>query len=566
MARWYIARPIEKADATELMAYQALNTLDDSWTIRWAYEYLDGNILREGDFLILGPNGRVLVLEVKKRVRVYPRSGRSDGGRRRVPDAILQLRKEIAGVLSALKSEYEADPLDREVPFINGALFSGEGDDFIRASSNHPVALLAGVSHLAQLPKYWAQLTSTKDSANSEHTRNLFHAVYGDASANAEAEFLKSTDQLILDRLTADMGLLDSLSENRQLVVRGGPGCGKTWLADRLARKWADAGENVLLLCYNKALGNSFSEDMEMSPKPKRGGGSLTVHTWESLATWLLELRPADREVENHPESPRDNTYYEQTLPALMLAAVTDKDFRPCFDALVVDEAQDHNTEWWPIYLALLHQREKARIGMFYDPAQRPSFRNKNGFDPRVVTQEFSQPAHFHIRSTRRYTRPVFDYLCSLESPQTKALIEGLHDDGKLLIGPEVVHRHNVASIKDAKVKAARLLTKWFKDGLFDASDVLLLTRHDPFSPTRTWFTENEGFAKMIITPAHDPEARAQNKLRVTSFHKAKGLDARAVVLLDTLPWSDLRSGDREGFWTAASRARQLLAIVEMRD
>jgi hypothetical protein len=55
--------------------------------------------------------------------------------------------------------------------------------------------------------------------------------------------------------------------------------------------------------------------------------------------------------------------------------------------------------------------------------------------------------------------------------PQTKALIDGLNDDGKLLVGPEVVHLRNAASIKDAKVKAARILTKWFKDGLFDASD-----------------------------------------------------------------------------------------------
>ena len=93
-----------------------------------------------------------------------------------------------------------------------------------------------------------------------------------------------------------------------------------------------------------------------------------------------------------------------------------------------------------------------------------------------------------------------------------------------------------------------------------------MLTRHDPFSARRRWLIPGERIAGATITPAHETGARAPGKLRVTSFHKSKGLDAKAVIMLDTLPWADLRPGDREGYWIAASRARQLLSVLTMRQ
>ena len=71
MPRWFISKSPYNCDEGELEAYRALSQLDDTWTIRWCYDYLDGKIQREGDFLILGPDGRLLVLEVKRRSRVF---------------------------------------------------------------------------------------------------------------------------------------------------------------------------------------------------------------------------------------------------------------------------------------------------------------------------------------------------------------------------------------------------------------------------------------------------------------------------------------------------------------
>jgi hypothetical protein len=63
MARWIYQRPIECCDQTELTVAKRLALLSDGWVIRWGF-YYDSD--REGDFLILGPTGGVLVLEVKR--------------------------------------------------------------------------------------------------------------------------------------------------------------------------------------------------------------------------------------------------------------------------------------------------------------------------------------------------------------------------------------------------------------------------------------------------------------------------------------------------------------------
>ena len=77
MARWIYQRPIDCCDPTELIVAKRLALLSDGWTIRWGFYY---DTDREGDFLILGPTGGVLVLEVKGgELRKLSTTGRWEG-------------------------------------------------------------------------------------------------------------------------------------------------------------------------------------------------------------------------------------------------------------------------------------------------------------------------------------------------------------------------------------------------------------------------------------------------------------------------------------------------------
>jgi hypothetical protein len=102
---------------------------------------------------------------------------------------------------------------------------------------------------------------------------------------------------------------------------------------------------------------------------------------------WDEPTSPAEREL-----------YFGEVVPTLMRDIVRNQQFQPRFDALVVDEAQDHDTSWpgsesdktecgwWEVYWKLLRENRSARMAIFYDPDQRQLFRNKaKGLDSLAV-------------------------------------------------------------------------------------------------------------------------------------------------------------------------------------
>jgi hypothetical protein len=565
MARWYIARSPDSLDEDnegELIAYQALKSLDDSWTIRWCYDYLDGSIPREGDFLILGPDGRLLVLEVKTRARVFTPTGLRDGDAElRAED---QVQDQKAGVLDALEERYRQGGGDLQKPWTVGAIFSAKEHGYQPKTHAHPFSLIGGPDYLRNLPRYWEEITSGGYLAhNHDAVLNLFHDVYGDASPEAEARFISETDRLLIEKASADFSLLEALSENSQLLVRGGPGSGKSWMAERQALMLAAQGMNVLFLCFNKALGAHFTQTM--ARQRIRGKedliGKITVRTWEALCTEMGgRFAPKDLPEEPPLGSPlADFEGYYAALDSALEAAVTSSGFVPPYDALIVDEAQDHRNDRWESYFALLTGGSHSQMGIYYDPAQRPSFFSGE-FNISRVSESLSSKAHLQLLETRRYTRPIFEYLGNLHSEETDSLIGGLRSS-YLLAGPEVIVKE-APNPDMAKSAAAALLKEWFEEKFVTPEETLLLFPKDPFSERYRQFTEDSYFANCRIAPADSSEAGKKDILRATSFNKSKGLDARAVVLIGTPRWEDLQPEQRQSYWIAASRARQILAVV----
>ena len=565
MPRWFISKSPDNCDEGELEAYRALSQLDDTWTIRWCYDYLDGKIQREGDFLILGPDGRLLVLEVKRRSRVFAQTGYSDGDPNDERDED-QVQAQKAGVVGALQERLESGSGTFEMSWTVAALFSAKGNSYDPKTKGQPFTHIGGPGHLRKLPQYWEEITSggyrVKDL---KAIRNLFHAVYGDASPEAEAKFISETDRLLHDKAATDISLLEVLSENSQLLVHGGPGSGKSWMAERHAHHLAAQGMHVLFLCFNKALGATLSRSIRQIRKKEiqEAGGKITVRTWEDLCEELgRRFAPSDLPEKPSPDAPREEVdRYYADLSSVLLAAVTADSFEAPYDALIVDEAQDHRNDWWEIYFSLLRGKNHSQIGIYYDPAQRPSFMIGE-FEIEKISRELPTRARVRLLETRRYTRPIFEYLKSLRSEETARLIGGLHSS-HLLAGPQVILRR-VHNQEEAKAQAGALLKEWFEQKLVTPEETLLILPRHPFLQTDGLFTPNSFFAGFSLISADDPRSGTKDLLRVTSFNKSKGLDARAVVVLNTPAWENLVPEQRFPYWMACSRARQLLAVITL--
>jgi hypothetical protein len=155
------------------------------------------------------------------------------------------------------------------------------------------------------------------------------------------------------ERIKLDAGqfaIIQGLMDNRSVLVSGPAGSGKTVLALELARKFADQGKRVLVLCFTEALAGWLSSQT---------GGQPCVRALKRYAIELL--RQSGREVE-----PRDTPEFWNEI-ALMAVAEALPALELPWDAVVVDEAQDLNECDW------LFVEELARgkiLWGFWDPDQ----------------------------------------------------------------------------------------------------------------------------------------------------------------------------------------------------
>lgn len=389
--------------------------------------------------------------------------------------------------------------------------------------------------------------------------------------------FIDHTEQLFERQFISRFALLDQLSENRQLLIHGGTGTGKTRHALELAFRHAraGAGQRVLFLTYNKALTAQLRRLVALRQIER---GEVVVRGWEELFLELCNLagKPAATPAPGS-EVETIRSFYEIELPRLVLEISRDSALRkswPVFDALVVDEGQDHDTcwhreidalpaesgGWWHIYQLLLRDGRASPAGIFYDAAQRPPFRAADRFDPAVLAVAWSQPAHVRLQPAVRYTRPLWQFFRDHSSPATAGMIAALGSGDHLPEGPDP-EIHSLTSGADASALVESILARWKKSGLCDPSDVLIL--HAQSDIAKSPLGDRRVLAGRNLRECIEEED-SPGCIRHTSIHKAKGLDSKAVILLGMPPHNDLASDYEHFSWfMAVSRARQLLALVE---
>lgn len=561
MAIWFRNRPVGLADPTEALVAEKLQCLDDSWRIRWGYFYEGrGHHDREGDFIILGPDGRILVLEVKSgQNRHFVLTGEWEHG---VDNPMTQLLDEWQAAISSLQ-----EAVNGTIPFVGKALGVPhvnlvEGD---RLQGEFSRDMLVLGRDLDDFPGWWKAYMA-KNPTHCPQPEQAFHKAFAKGLQPASVQlFIRQTD-LLFDRFkAAEQEILEMMQDNRQLLVEGGVGSGKTFLALQQAKLFAEQGSGlkVLLLSYNLLLTERL-ERMVTLLRPARG--EIVVRSWQALLDEIIATEGLTMEIPREPE--KMALYFQYELPGLVRLVLAGDKVQPLYDALVVDEAQDHDTlvkgekiGWWSWYFALLREGPRAPMALFYDQAQRHTFRGAEGFDPELLSRSVSQCARLRLRRTLRYTMPLLQYLSSLESEGTVRLRRGLRPHGKLPTGPGVECRQ---ANRPEQVKEAveSILREWKKQGLCQPDKCVLIgLRKDLVSSSLGEISQISGFA------VEDYREGICGKLAYLGAHRSKGMDFLAVIVIDYPAFAEITSPDKqEGFFLAASRARQLLGIVECQN
>ncbi len=187
----------------------------------------------------------------------------------------------------------------------------------------------------------------------SDRWLEALHGLWGEswvkASRLGDRQALRSAELVQLDARQQE--LLDGLADNPRMVIRGGPGTGKTLLAMEAARRRAAGGQGVKIVCFTRAL-----------------GAELRAHGFDASTVRELAADLLDRAGRALSEEPRED-WTGEIWDAVSTKAhgVIPGGGLPDVDVVIVDEAQDFTLEDWNLVRALAGERP---LWVFTDEGQ----------------------------------------------------------------------------------------------------------------------------------------------------------------------------------------------------
>ncbi len=607
--------------------FEALrDELPDEWTVYHQLPYYDlshGARCGEIDFLLLHPSHGLLVVECKGRGVAY-RQGEGrwyrqvDGGD---PEPL-----SVSPVRQAERQAYDfVHFLERQLParfpaFERFPFVFGYAVAFPLAagfSTPHPPDLPPELvftaddrSHLAEkaadiLARRAAGLRRKPPGLPRRAFKTFRkHVLRPSFRLSAGIGGQVADDDQTFVRLTElQARVVHGLLENPVTRVRGGAGTGKTVLALEAARTLAERGDRVLLLCYNRSLGQYLRERTSRWVFER---GHVTAAHFHGLCAWSHELTgqpfepPGNGPGGDASAAPvvaeERKHFWNVEAPQVLWQAIEARRIGP-FDSIVVDEGQDFESDWWTVIQDALASPDERRDAAGI-PSHRPSPSPSPSLSPSATTASPSpspSPSATTASPSPSPSATTASPSPSSPTPSAARLIV-FHDPAQDLFGrqaalpagasfrltdnfrntqqiSELINRlgfepllpHPMCPVGQAPVirpQGSPSETRKALDSL-----IRRLTGVEGFTPDQlTLLTPRTrphcslaGLETLADHPlACDPHDRAGQLLHCT-VGRFKGLESDVVILLDIDP-----GHERSGFevrYCGASRARHLLYV-----
>lgn len=511
----------------------------------------------EIDFVVLVPGSGVLCLEVKGgRVRceggewtVQDRTGATHTMRR---SPFLQAREGMFALRDALLSHF------------------GQGHDVVRVPMGYAVVFpdveappptpefelweVAGRSQLrAPVSEVVRRMLRGQRRRLGEHvdggllTERLVGQVRQTLRPDFEVVVTRATriarvEEKLL-RLEADQyDVLDRIHENPRCLVRGAAGTGKTVLAVEHARRAARDGLRVLLVCYNRLLGDRLAAQFD-------GPGGVTVGSYHRvLRRLILSSSLADEFCEDESRMTPAELFGEAyPLYGELLSSQE-------YDVVVVDEAQDlANDRVLPVLNAHLRGGLAGGHWAFFGDFSRQALFGPDAAAGAGEVLDAYVPHYTRERLTTncRNTRQVGEETALLsgfdEPPFRFCRVEGLSVDYRYWRGARQ------AGTLD------RVILEHL-DGGGDAADLVVLS---PLDFGRSAASSLDGGDAYRIVDVREPGETRRGAVPAVAFctvQAFKGLESPVVILCDIEAVDDREP--QSLLYVGMSRARSHLSVL----
>lgn len=320
---------------------------------------------------------------------------------------------------------------------------------------------------------------------------------------------LKTDDQIFI---------LREMEANHRMSIAGAAGTGKTILAIEKSLMLAEQSKRVLLLCYNRPLGEYLKQSLADSP-------TVTAMNFHQYCNEIAQA--AGQDVSSLTVAELENSLIDNFVTAGLEE----------YDAVIIDEGQDFKNDWLTSLEVVVDAGDDGILYIFYDDNQNVMASNAN------YIKSLSLAKHNLTRNFRN-TQSIFK---GAERYYNGGFVRSIGPSGNKITYTAVANQAKL------KLKLAERIGSLIQAEGIQPGDIAVL-----FSNFDEALCLSEGDEYRIGRySAKKAEERSNEWVVVDTIRRFKGLESPVILLVIN---GDTANRD-ELLYTGITRAQAILEI-----
>lgn len=327
---------------------------------------------------------------------------------------------------------------------------------------------------------------------------------------------------------------------NDRLVVSGAAGTGKTLIAIEVARRAAERGKRVGLLCFNQLVGERVRREVDEGPNalPNLLAGRA-VQIMAAMTGLGIPTEPSEE-------------FWTIDLPNAIEESITDPEVKVSveFDYLVLDEAQDilARSQIWRCLMLFLRGGLEAGAFAFFGDFEHQVLAERDEMDGALSEVDSrSRPTHWKLAENCRNYRIVGETAIRL-SGMGDAVYAGYRRPGGSVENFDIFFYEDDA----AQLDKLRQWLRDFKGQGYRRSDITLLS----------FRTDAKSAASRLAGRGYDlrPAWQTGEHTKYASVHAFKGCESKIIILTDVSLGG--HGVSRDLFYVGMTRATESVRVL----